>query len=325
MPELRYNPLLMDWTMVAEGRQARPALGQGECPFCPGSGKVPEHYEVLAYPNDYPPLSLDPPPPGVVGTELYRVLPAYGRCEVLLYSPDHHASLGGLPLAQVRRLVDLWTERSRDLGRDPRIKYVFIFENRGREVGVTLEHPHGQIYAYPYVPQKIRLEMAAFRRHRQETERCLMCDINAAEMAASSRIVYEGAAMIAHIPFFTDYPFGAMIVPKAHRPALVDLSEDEKTELARALRAVVAGMDALYDREFPYMMAVHQRPTGDRGEEEDFHMHLEFYPPLRGAEQLKYLASSETGAWAPCNPLAVEDTAPLLRRAIAGVGQGTAP
>ncbi len=316
MPELRYNPLLKDWTMVAEGRQERPVLGRDECPFCPGSAKVPQDYDVMAYPNDYPPLSLDPPPPAAVATGLYRVQPAYGRCEVILYSSDHQASLATLPLRHLRRLVDLWTDRYRTLGQDPRIQYVLIFENRGSEVGVTLTHPHGQIYAYPYIPQKIRVELDASREHREETGRCLVCDMNREELTFAGRVVFENEAFACYIPFFTDYPFGVMIVPKAHRAALTDLTDEERSALAAALGATVGGMDALYPREFPYMMVVHQRPTGSAALSADVHLHIEFYPPLRAPDRIKYLASSETGAWAPCNPLAVEDTAPMLRAAI---------
>ncbi len=316
MPELRYNPLLKDWTMVAEGRQARPVLPEDHCPFCPGSGKVPQSYDVLAYDNDFPPLMPDPPDPRSEGTALYPVLPAYGKCEVVLYSPDHGASLATLPLGHVRKLVDLWTERYAALRADPRVKYVLIFENRGAEVGVTIPHPHGQIYAYPYVPQKIRVESEAFRAHRQSAGRCLLCDINAEERGSGERLILESGTMLCYIPFFTDYPFGAMIASKAHRPDLTAFSEEEKTDLAAMLRAVVGGMDALYGRPFPYMMVLHQQPAAEDADSRDAHFHIEFYPPLRDRDKLKFLASSETGAWAPCNPLAVEDTAPLLREAV---------
>lgn len=149
MAELRYNPLLRDWTLVAANRQHRPDLPEDACPFCPGSGKVPSHYGVLAYDNDFPVLFPNPPRPDEVGSELYRTRESYGKCELILYSSDHQARLPMLPLSQVRDLVNLWVERTRILAQNPRHEYVLIFENRGPEVGATLSHPHGQLYALP--------------------------------------------------------------------------------------------------------------------------------------------------------------------------------
>ncbi len=320
MAELRYNPLLRDWTMVASNRQQRPNMPKDYCPFCPGSGKVPDDYEVLVYDNDFPALSQTPPDPDDVATSLYQVAPAYGKCEVILYSPMHTATLPTLPVSHIRKVVDLWTARFQALSANPKHKYVFIFENRGAEVGVTMPHPHGQIYAYPYVPQKLRVELESCEIHHRETGHCLICDMNREETSDGRRMIDETSHFVAYLPFFTDYPFGVFIVSKAHKSAITDLSDEEKDDLALILKRVTSAMDALYDREFPYMMALHQRPVnGEDGEsaKDYFHFHIEFYPPLRDKNKIKYLASSETGAWAPCNPTAVEETAVLLRAALA--------
>ncbi|MGC9064283.1 MAG: galactose-1-phosphate uridylyltransferase, partial [bacterium] len=146
MAELRWNPLLEDWVMIASHRQERPQMPKNWCPFCPGSGRVPEKYDVLEYDNDFPALMLNPPEPDDVATEFYKVAPAYGKCEVILYSSDHHTTLPKLSVAHIRKLVDLWCERFVELSKYEKIKYVFIFENRGEVVGVTMPHPHGQIY-----------------------------------------------------------------------------------------------------------------------------------------------------------------------------------
>ncbi len=316
MTELRYNPLLKDWTMVASNRQARPQMPADYCPFCPGSGKVPDHYDVFAYDNDFPALSPFPPEPDIQGTALYPVQPAYGKCEVILYSSDHHASLPKLSVMHIRKLINLWEERFVALSRDLHHKYVLLFENRGEEVGVTMPHPHGQIYAYPYIPQKIRIELDASKEHHEHTGRCLICDINQEEIDFANRVIDQTAHFIAYIPFFTDYPFGVMISSKNHRPGITDFTDEEKTDLALILQRVVAGMDALFSREFPYMMVVHQKPVNTDPVDDYYHFHIEFYPPLRDQNKLKFLASSETGAWAPCNPTAVEDTSTMLREAV---------
>lgn len=316
MAELRFNPLLRDWTMVASNRQKRPNMPKDYCPFCPGSGKVPAAYDVLTYDNDFPALSQDPPQPDDVATPLYAVQPAYGKCEVVLYSSQHTAALSTLPVPQIRKVVDLWATRFHALAQDPKHQYVFIFENRGPEVGVTMPHPHGQIYAYPYVPQKLSVELESCRIHHDETGHCLLCDMNAEERTDGRRMVAETEHFLAYLPFFTDYPFGVFIVSKGHKTAIVDFGDAERDDLARMLKRLTAGMDALYARDFPYMMALHQRPVNGDNVEAYYHFHIEFYPPLRDKDKQKFLASSETGAWAPCNPTAVEETAVLLRAAL---------
>jgi UDPglucose--hexose-1-phosphate uridylyltransferase len=316
LAELRYNPLLNDWTMVASHRQNRPDMPKDYCPFCPGSEKVPDEYDVYRYDNDFPALSPNPPVPDDVATNLYRVREAYGKCEVILYSPEHTTSLSQLPVAHIRKLVDLWVERFRDLERDEKHKYVLIFENRGPEVGATMPHPHGQIYAFPFIPQKIRVELASCEKHLQKTGRCLICDINQEEQRFRERMLVETDHFVSYIPFFTDYPYGAFISSKAHLSAITDFSDAERDDLAKMLKLVTAGMDSLFNREFPYMMVLHQRPVNGPHVEDYYHFHIEFYPPLRAKDRVKFLASSETGAWAPCNPTAVEDTAVQLRNAI---------
>lgn len=316
MAELRYNPLLDDWVMVSSNRQKRPTLEKGACPFCPGSGKVPDHYEVLKYDNDFPVLMPNPPEPDPVDTPLYRTAKSYGKCEVVLYSPDHHATLPDLSLPHLKKLVDLWTERFTELSKDPRHQYVMIFENRGEEVGVTMHHPHGQIYAYPFIPSKIRAELANCKQHFEEQGKCLLCAMNEEEVRAGKRVLTENEDFLAYLPFFTDYPYGVFIVSKAHKSSLADFTEREKENLARILKGVTGGMDLLFDRLFPYMMVFHQRPAHGESTEAYYHFHIEFYPPLRAKDKVKYYASSEMGAWAAANPLSVEETAPALKEAI---------
>lgn len=322
--ELRFNPLLGDWTMVAANRQKRPDMPKDDCPFCPGSGKVPNQYDVFKYDNDFPVLSHDPSQPSAVATGIYRTAPAYGRCEVILYSSDHHATLPQLSVSHIRKVVDLWTERFAELSADRQHKYVFIFENRGREVGVTMPHPHGQVYAYPYVPGKIRTELAACKTHHDQTGHCLLCDINKEEQKFAQRMLVTTKHFISYLPFFTDYPYGAFISSLRHKANLLSFTDDEKDDLAYILKLVTAGMDHLFDKPFPYMMALHQTPVHDADAADYYHFHIEFYPPLRDRDRVKFLASSETGAWAPANPTAVEDTAVILRNSIQQIAGGMA-
>lgn len=297
-------------------------MAQRGCPFCPGSGKVPSQYNVLSYDNDFPALSLDAEE-DLPGQEHepgpYRSVPGYGKCEVILYSSDHEKALWELPLAHIESLVDLWCERCGELSKDPRIKYVFVFENRGAEVGVTIHHPHGQIYAYPFVPLKLQAELENCRKYFLEQGACLLCHMNRTEEKNKVRIIAQNEGFLAYLPHFTDYPYGVFIVPKRHVCDLPSLTRGERAGLAEMLRDICGAFDALFDRAFPYMMCVHQVPVNSpeyRSLEEYYHLHIEFYPPLRAKDRIKYYASSEMGAWAACNPLPVEDTAVLLREAL---------
>lgn len=318
MAELRYNPLLDDWTMVAADRQRRPARPRGECPFCPGSGKVPREFEVYTYPNDFPVLSVDAVDPdarGVGGP--YRAQAAYGRCEVILYSSAHEETLAELPMAHIEKLIDLWIDRMAALADDDRHRYIMIFENRGAEVGATMPHPHGQIYAFPYVPLKIRRELTQAQKYYESQHRCLICDITLQEEQSGARMLAKANFWSSYIPYFTDYPYGAFITARAHRPSLLDLDASERRGLAEMLKWVTTGFDRLYDKPMPYMMSLHQSPVNQAVPADDFyHFHIEFYPPLYAADKIKYLAASEVGAWASANPTSVEETAPILRRAM---------
>ncbi len=315
MAELRYNPLIKDWVMIASHRQNRPQMPKDWCPFCPGSGKVPEHFTVYEYDNDFPALSQNPPIPDDVATELYKTKEAYGKCEVILYSPEHTVTLPELSVEHIRELVDLWTSRFEELRKDERIKYIFIFENRGDVVGVTMPHPHGQIYGYSYIPKKLELELASCKEYKEEKGECLICDIVKNEKEFGKRVIIENEDFITFLPFFADYPYGVYVAAKGHVQNLTQFSDRQKDNLAKILKETAGTLDSLFDYTFPYMMCMHQDPVNGEDASEYYHFHIEFYPPMRSAEKQKFNASSETGAWASCNPTAPEEMAEQLKKA----------
>lgn len=315
MAELRWHPLIKDWVMVVSHRQNRPQMPKGWCPFCPGSGRVPEHYDVLKYDNDFPALSQTPPVPDDVAVGMYKTREAYGKCEVILYSPDHNTTLPELPVDHIKKLVDLWTNRFIELKKDEKIKYIFIFENRGELVGVTMPHPHGQIYGYSYIPKKLQLELDACREYYETEKSCLICDILKTEMQVKQRVIFENESYVVFLPFFTEYPYGIYIVSKRHMQNLEQFSEEEKADLARTLKEAAGTLDALFGFEFPYMMCMHQDPVNSGDFNDYYHFHIEFFPPMRAADKQKFNASSETGAWAHANPTKPEEKAEELRQA----------
>jgi UDPglucose--hexose-1-phosphate uridylyltransferase len=314
LAELRYNPFKNDWVMVASARQDRPQMPKDWCPFCPGSGRVPDSFDVLKYDNDFPALSPDPPEPDDVATDFFKVAKAYGKCEVILYSPDHTATLPQLSVEHIRKLVDLWCERFAELSKYEKSKYIMIFENRGEVVGVTMPHPHGQIYAYPFIPKKVELKLDCARKHKQETGNCLFCDWLKAERKAGSRVIFENQHFAVTIPFFSEFAYGTWIIAKGHIPCMTDFDASLRTALAEALRNTVGMYDSLFDMPFPYMMCMYNAPVGSEGAD-DFHFHIEFFTPMRSEEKQQFLASSETGAWAHCNPTRPEEKAQELRAA----------
>lgn len=315
MAELRWHPLIKTWVMVASNRQNRPQMPKDWCPFCPGSGRVPEDYEVYKYDNDFPVLSQDPAVPDDVGGGIFKTREAYGKCEVILYSPEHTITLPELPVDHIKKLVDLWTERFIELRKDEKIKYIFIFENRGEVVGVTMPHPHGQIYGYSYIPKKLELEIESCKEYYTVNNSCLICDMLKEERRFGKRIIFENEDFIVFLPFFTEYPYGMYIVSKSHKQNLSQFSESERLNLARALKETTGTMDSLFDYQFPYMMCMHQEPVNMGDFSGYYHFHIEFFPPMRSAEKQKFNASSETGAWAHANPTAPEEKAEELRQA----------
>ncbi|MDX1359326.1 MAG: galactose-1-phosphate uridylyltransferase [Clostridia bacterium] len=315
LAELRWHPLIKDWVMIASHRQDRPQMPKDWCPFCPGSGKVPDDYDVLKYDNDFPALSQTPPVPDDVERGVYKTGDAYGKCEVILYSSGHTTTLPELSDDHVKKLVDLWTERFEELSKDKNIKYIFIFENRGEAVGVTMPHPHGQIYGYPFIPKKIELELDSCKEYYGYSGKCLVCEMNDTETGFEKRVIFENEHFIVYLPFFSEYPYGVYIVSKSHVPAITGFGEDEKMSLAMILKDTVGMLDSLFDMKFPYMMCMHQSPVNSENTDDYYHFHIEFFPPLRSAEKIKFNASSETGAWAHCNTTAPEDKAAELRKA----------
>jgi UDPglucose--hexose-1-phosphate uridylyltransferase len=320
MSELRYDPLLGEWLATATRRQDRTHLPPADfCPLCPTRGpdafptEVPEpDYDLVAFENLFPSLRIEPEVPAIAGDEFYKVRPAQGVCEVVLYSPKHGTTLAAEPVEQIYKLVKVWRHRFEELSQHEFVKYVFIFENKGEAVGVTLHHPHGQIYAYPFIPPVIQRELEQSRMHSEKTGHCLICDILVKEEDGAERIVASNEHFAAYIPFFARYPYEVHIASRSHRESLSDLDSTEERALAGILKQVLSAYDRLFDRPFPYIMVLHQAPS-DGGDYGFYHFHIEFYPPMRSEKKLKYLAGSEVGAGMFINDTLPEEKAAELR------------
>lgn len=314
MHELRWDPIQREWIIVASERKERPTLPDSFCPFCPSSSELPrEEWRVVSIPNKFPSLREDATIPGSEEGGFYRRMAAKGVCEVIVYSPDHSESLAQLDLSHIEQLIDLWTRRFKELAKREYVKYVLIFENKGREIGVTLDHPHGQIYAFPFIPPRIQNELHSSRRFMKKTKQCLFCRIISEEKEASLRIVSENPSFVCFLPFFARWPYGVQIYPKRHVQSLLDFKVDEKRDFARILKDVLLRYDNLFNISFPYMMVFHQSPT-DEKDYSSYHFHVEFYPPYRARNVLKFFASVEHGAGTATYDYNPEEKAEELRR-----------
>ncbi|MBM3470966.1 MAG: galactose-1-phosphate uridylyltransferase [Armatimonadetes bacterium] len=307
---LRWHPLREEWVAYAAGRQERTFLPPAEfCPLCPTHPGGPpteipfEDFEIAVFENRFPAFADQPGPLPEIHAEPVETAPALGACEVVVYTPEHIGSLGTLGQERRELLVRVWAQRYHDLYEREDVRFVMPFENRGEAVGVTLHHPHGQIYAYPFVPPVLQVEAAAFRR--EPVLRNLLA------RAGNRCIVEEDDAAAVIVPPFARFPYETWAIPKRAQPGPWTLDNTEVSALAHALGRVVSRYDALFARPFPYVMVLHAAP---KGEEAHFHFHVEFYPVMRGPDRLKYLAGTELGAGTFTADILPEDAARALRR-----------
>ncbi len=320
----RRNELRDEQVVYAIHRQDRTFLPAREhCPLCPtrtGGEKteIPfQAFEIAVFENRFP--AFEAP---------------RGAAEVVVYTDRHDDSFGTLEQERAEALMWVWRQRYEELGAREDVEYVMIFENRGVEVGVTLHHPHGQIYGYPFLPPVPRLELAADAR----LGGCAPCELLKRELEDGRRVVYENEAVVAYVPYAARWPYEAHVVLREHRVSLLDCSAQELRGLAAGLQVLARGYDALFDRPFPYVMVVHQAPTTPSPLASPLahepqaqssapasapatatvggHLHVEFYPPLRTADKLKYLAGSEQGAGTFISDVLPEESAAMLGEAI---------
>lgn len=328
--EERWHPLREEWVIIAAHRQNRPWSGEtiehnggslpeyvADCYLCPGNTRVSgarnENYtSTFVFDNDHPcvgfeaPQTLQPPP------GIYRNQTATGIARVVCYSPNHSLALAELEPYAIKDLLEVWQKQYRELSARKEIKHVLIFENKGEAVGVSNPHPHCQIYATNFVFKTIETEARASQNHFAETGRILFQDVIRAEKEDARRIICENESAIAFIPYFARYAYEVFVAPKATHPSITTLAAEELSDFADLLKQVLVKFDNLWQMPFPYVMPLHQAPTDD-GDYSSFHFHIEFHPPLRRPNLLKYLAGPEIGGGNFLSDTAPEEKAAELR------------
>ena len=323
-PTVRYDVVLDEWVGLAGFRQDRTYLPpDDQCPLCPST--------AVRADRDPGPLlrrrGLREPVSFLRGSgsggrsrrgrrqlqPLQRQRPGVGRCEVVCFTADHDSSFSALTPARVGTVIEAWVDRTVTLSALPHVEQVFCFENRGKEIGVTLSHPHGQIYAYPFVTPRTRRMLDSARAYRERTWRNLFADVLAAEQRSGERVVARGDLWTAFVPFAARWPLEVHLYPHRQLPDLPALSGAERSELSWLYLDVLRRMEAVFDDTLPYIAAWHQAPR--RIDRDLAHLHLQVFSIRRGAGKLKYLAGSESAMDAFVNDVSPERAATLLRDA----------
>jgi UDPglucose--hexose-1-phosphate uridylyltransferase len=315
---LRYDPLVDEWVAIAAHRQSRIFLPPtDECPLCPSTAdrltEVPSDYDVVVFENRIPSFSgREPDGDAAVLPPISSPRPARGRCEVVCFTAEHAASFATLSPRRVGTVLSALADRTAALGAMPEVEQVFCFENRGVEIGVTLHHPHGQIYAYPYVTPRTRAMLAAARRHADDTGgRNLFADVLEAERAVGQRVIASNRHWTAFVPAASRWPFEVLVAPHRKVPDLPALSAEERDSFAPLYLEVLRRFDGLFGVPMPYVAAWHQAPV--RTGRDLAYLHLQVFSIRRARDKLKYLAGSESAMGAYVNDVMPEEAARMLR------------
>jgi UDPglucose--hexose-1-phosphate uridylyltransferase len=313
MQELRFNPMTGEWVMISSGRKSRPIHSESKgCPLCPGNIELEQDYDLAVFENRFPALLKNPPPPHDSGSPLLKSKPSYGVCEVIMYTAVHNSALSEMPLLQIENLIDVWEDRIIELYSNPMIKYIFIFENKGEEVGATLSHPHGQLYAFPFLPLRVKAKLKNMKNYINKNQKCMLCDIIKEEMRLEKRLIFQNDYFLALVPYYARFPYEVHILSKRHLGSISDMDDLEKKSFAEALKHVTRKYDKVFARSCPYMMALFISPS-EKDKYNYFHFHVEFCPPLREKNKIKWMASVETMTWQFINPSYPEEIAEQLR------------
>lgn len=330
--EKRWHPLLQEWTILAATTSDRPWSGETlkvsenqspefdpGCYLCPGvtraSGvKNPDYTKPYAFTNDFASFSLEAP-------EVHRnskfeiVEPVQGTCRVICFSPKHNVTLAEMSKEDLANVIDLWKEEYTTLGTNPKIENVLIFENKGKAIGVSNPHPHGQIYATNFIPKIPQRQLDSFVEYYKNHGSHLLCDLLEHELHENKRIVCQNDHFVAFIPFFARFVYEVYIVPRRHVARITDLTDAETAAWAEIHNQIIVKFDNLYNMSFPNITMLQNAATNGKPENDLFHFHVEFYPPLRSPDKLKYLAGFESGGGNIINPVLPDEAAGRMRDA----------
>jgi UDPglucose--hexose-1-phosphate uridylyltransferase len=320
----RWNPLMGEWVIIAPSTAGRPWSGtlvstaQEELPpfdpgcyLCPGVTRAgekinPNYSGVYVFDNDFPSLSMDYLAAG-------DDLPARGVCRVVCFSPKHNATLPRMREEEVHAVILSFRDQYRELSAFPGIEHVMLFENRGKVIGVSNPHPHGQIYSTDFVPNIPLTRYNNSRKHMEKNGKCLFCSILEGELKIGLRVVSVNDHFAAFVPPFARFAYEIQIYPRRHIPSMIDLTPEELISLSKIYREILIRYDNLFGMPFPNVTIFQNCPSPPGIDRRPYHFHIEFLPPLRSPDKLKYLAGFESGGGNIVNPALPEESAEALR------------
>ena len=319
LAELRQDPLNGEWIAVAAHRHTRAFLPpSSQCPLCPATtenlSEVPDTFDVVVFENKNPAFGALPNGTSIPDLEqrsnsvLGETRPAVGRCEVVVFSPEHNGSLGQMPVSRVLTVLEALADRTDQLQRLPGVVQVFPFENRGQEIGVTLHHPHGQIYSYPYITPRTQKIMEMASKNPSLFEEILSFENR------SERVLIETESFVAYVPFAARWPMEAHLLPKRQVANHAELTSDERSELAGVYSRLLHAFETVYETPSPYIAAWHQAPLSEGAK--NLRLQLQITSPRRATDKLKYLAGSESAMGAFIADIPAEAIAAQLRQAL---------
>ncbi|HYQ58942.1 MAG TPA: UDP-glucose--hexose-1-phosphate uridylyltransferase [Draconibacterium sp.] len=329
-PHKRYNPLTGDWILVSPHRSKRPWQGQVEkpvvqerpkydpnCYLCAGNeragGKVnPDYKGTFVFTNDFSALLTDTPEGSVDEGELFQAQSESGICKVICFNEDHSLTIPEMEVSAIRKVVDVWREQFADLGGDPNINYVQIFENKGSIMGCSNPHPHGQIWSSKGIPTELSKECKTQKEYFEKHDRTMLSDYLSAELDKKDRLLVENDHFVALVPYWAVWPFETMIISKRPVQNILELTDEERTGLADVYKKLTVKYDNLFETSFAYSAGLHQAPT-DGKDHPEWHLHMHFYPPLlRSATVKKFMVGYEMLA-TPQRDITAEQAARRLR------------
>ncbi len=311
--ELRKNPFTGEIVIFSEIRQERPDRDRSICPLCPGSEEVPNFTKPVRISNKYPALSQDLEYKKYKKDSFYEKSPGYGVCELVVYTDKHVSKFSELSLDESMKIFETWMQATKQLGSNKTIKYILPFENYGDEVGATLLHPHGQIYAFPFIPDYMEKELDAILKYQKENRSCMFCDLLSIEQEKKERIIFEDENIIALIPYYAKYAYDVFIYPKRHISFLHQCTRSEMVSMLSFFPTLIKSLNKLFEKEISYSLSLHQGPVNSQGST-SYHMYFKMHTPQRNKNSSKLLGAVETSTNTFINGTLPETAAAQLQK-----------
>jgi UDPglucose--hexose-1-phosphate uridylyltransferase len=313
--EIRKNPFTGEWIIFSEIRQERPDRDKSKCPLCTGSEEVPEFTKPFRIANKFPAMSRDSDFRKYKTDDFFEKMTAYGECELVVYTDNHLSKFIDLTQDESMQILEVWMYATKELSSDKSIKYILPFENLGDEVGATIIHPHGQIYAFPVVPNRIALELNSIVNYYKDKNSCMVCDYLSTEQQKNERLIYEDDSIIALVPYFAEYAYDVYIYPKRHVSFLHQCTRSEIQSVLNFVPQTIEALNKIFEKEISYSFSLHQGPVNTKGSN-SYHMYYKIHTPQRNKDSRKLLGAVETSTGTFINGILPKTAASSIRNKI---------